>query len=81
MHCLQDRMLSGLLGITSYKSSVAKQLCVFYSRIPFLYSIPIPHTVGLSDPEARDQCLLSLLHSLPPVNFKTAVFLFKHLRG
>ena len=35
---------------------------------------------GLSDPEARDQCLISLLHSLPPVNFKTAVFLFKHLR-
>ena len=39
------------------------------------------HTLkGLSDPEAREQCLLALLHSLPPVNFKTAVFLFKHIR-
>lgn len=36
--------------------------------------------LGLSDPDARAQCLLSLLHSLPPINFKTAVFLFKHLR-
>ena len=36
--------------------------------------------IGLSDPEAREQSLLTLLHSLPPVNFKTAVFLFKHLR-
>jgi len=35
---------------------------------------------ALSDPEARAQCLLGLLHSLPAVNFKTAVFLFKHLR-
>lgn len=41
-------------------------LCVFFT--------------GLSDPEAREQSLLTLLHSLPPVNFKTAVFLFKHLR-
>lgn len=36
--------------------------------------------IGLSDPEAREQSLLTLLHSLPSVNFKTAVFLFKHLR-
>lgn len=36
--------------------------------------------VALADPEAREQSLVTLLHSLPKVNFKTAVFLFKHLR-
>ena len=35
---------------------------------------------ALSDPEAREQSLITLFHSLPPVNFKTAVFLFRHLR-
>ena len=35
---------------------------------------------GLSEPEAREQALVTLLYSLPPVNFKTAIFLFKHLR-
>ena len=36
--------------------------------------------LALSDPEARAQCFHSLLHSLPPVNLKTAIFLFRHLR-
>lgn len=36
--------------------------------------------LALADPEAREQSLVTLLHSLPTVNFKTAVFLFKHLR-
>lgn len=37
--------------------------------------------LALADPEAREQSLVTLLHSLPKVNFKTAVFLFKHLRN
>ena len=36
--------------------------------------------LALSDPEARMQSLVTLFHSLPQANFKTAVFLFKHLR-
>lgn len=36
--------------------------------------------IGLVDPEARGQSLVALFHSLPSVNFKTAVYLFKHLR-
>ncbi|KAL5477962.1 hypothetical protein EMCRGX_G024828 [Ephydatia muelleri] len=38
------------------------------------------HGLGLSDPEARNQCLVTLLYALPPVNYKTAIFLFRHLR-
>ena len=73
------------LRFTSYKSSVAKHLfCVpFWFQASYSQSVLFVfqfHTLGLSDPEARDQCLLSLLYSLPLVNFKTAVFLFKHLR-
>lgn len=37
--------------------------------------------LGLSDPEAREQSLVTLFHSLPLVNFKTAVYVFRHIRN
>ena len=45
-----------------------------------LWLLLLLSSVALADPEAREQSLVTLLHSLPKVNFKTAVFLFKHLR-
>jgi breakpoint cluster region protein len=35
---------------------------------------------SLQDPDARDQCLISLLHSLPLSYYKTAVYLLEHLK-
>ena len=46
----------------------------------FLHFFVLLPVSGLSDPEAREQSLVTLFHSLPPVNFKTAVYLFRHLR-
>ena len=35
---------------------------------------------GLKDPDARDQCLITLLHSLPLSHFRTVIYLLKHLK-
>ena len=35
---------------------------------------------GLQDPDARDQSLISLFHSLPLSYYKTAVYLLEHLK-
>jgi len=37
-------------------------------------------TLALKDHEARDQCLITLLHSLPLPHFHTAVYIFEHLK-
>ncbi|XP_065190467.1 uncharacterized protein LOC135821335 isoform X1 [Sycon ciliatum] len=36
--------------------------------------------LGLSNPEARQQCILSLLYSIPDPNLMTAIHLIKHLK-
>jgi hypothetical protein len=33
----------------------------------------------LSDEEGKENCMLSLLHNLPDINYYTAVFLLEHL--
>ena len=40
----------------------------------------LPVAAGLKDPDARDQCLISLLHSLPLTHFRTAIYILKHLK-
>ena len=60
----------------TYMYNVNKCVHVFAC---FKLSVVLP-VLALSDPEAREQSLITLFHSLPPVNFKTAVFLFRHLR-
>lgn len=41
---------------------------------------PIPSPIALSDPVAKESCMLNLLLSLPEANLLTFLFLLDHLK-